>query len=156
MWPFSRRQPDINLLPPLDDEGQRWGVSQGSVDGPPLIVRYNESAHAWRGHRELPIKLGFAIPVNSAAGPGLPDAAENQQLNQIEDVILREVRSRTRGIHALTLTTGRVKEIVLYIPRDIDIKSIHEAICAAVTTHEVQCLAVVEPNWDSFRQLAPR
>jgi hypothetical protein len=54
------------------------------------------------------------------------------------------------------LTTGVMKEFVFYIPRDIDIKAIHESIQAAVSTHEVQCMAVMEPKWDSYVQFAPR
>jgi hypothetical protein len=156
MWPFSRRQPDIKSLPQLGDDDQRWGVAEVGSPDSPLIVRYNETARDWNGHSELPIKLGFAIPVNSPNPSGLPDPDENQQFDEIEDIIAREIGSQTPALHALVLTTGEMKEFVFYIPHGVDIKAIHEAIRSAVTTHDVQCLAVIEPGWDSYRQFAPR
>jgi hypothetical protein len=155
MWPFSRKQLDISTLPKLSDHSQSWGVAQANVDSSPLIIRYNESARRWLGHPELPIKLGFAIPLNSPNEGGLPDPDENEELNDIEDVVVSEIESRTRALQAMALTTGVMKEFVFYIPKGVDIKSIHEAIQAAVATHEVQCMAMNEPKWDSYRQFAP-
>jgi hypothetical protein len=65
MWPFKRKQLDISTLPKLSDDSHIWGVAQADVDSSPLIIRYNESARSWVGHTQLPIKLGFAIPLNS-------------------------------------------------------------------------------------------
>ena len=151
MWAFSRKMRDISSLPAMSDEGRPWGVTQGVFDGSPLIVRYNESAEDWIAHPELPIKLGFAVPLNAPQENGLPDPAENEQLNDIEDVIVREVAERTVGLHALVLTTGTMKEFVFYIPEGADIKTIHETIQQMVSTHEVQCMAVKEPKWDSYK-----
>ncbi len=155
MWPFKRKQLDIATLPQLTQDSHSWGVAQAEVDSSPLIIRYNESAQSWVGHSELPIKLGFAIPLNSPNEGGLPDPGENEQLNDIEDTIVREIEARTRALHALALTTGVMKEFVFYIPRGTDIKSIHEGIQTSVATHEVQCMAINEPKWDSYRQFAP-
>ena len=107
------------------------------------------------GHSGLPIKLGFAIPLNSPNENGLPDPDENWQLNDVEDVILREVEAGTKGIHVLALTDGTMKEFVFYIPRGADIKKIHEKIQESVSTHDVQCMALEEPKWDSYRQFTP-
>jgi len=155
MWPFRSKRPDISTLPRITDESQSWGLAQADVDSSPLIIRYNQSAKDWAGHPELPIKLGFAIPLNSPNQGGLPDPGENEQLNDIEDVVIREIEARTRAVQALALTTGVMKELVFYLPRGADIKSIHEAVQAVAATHEVQCMAVNEPNWDSYRQFAP-
>ena len=95
---------------------------------PLSIIRYNETAKDWSGHPGLPVKLGFAVPLNSSNEVGLPEPGENEQLEEIEDVILREVEARTIGLHALVLTTGTMKEFVFYIPRGVDIKSIHEGV----------------------------
>ena len=155
MWPFKRKQPDINSLPSLSDDHHSWGVAEADFDSSPLIIRYNESAHSWVGHSDLPIKLGFAIPLNSQSEHGLPDPAENDQLNEVEDIIIREIALRTHGLQALALTTGVMKEFVFYIPRGVDIEAIHEAIQAVVDTHEVQCIAEEEPGWDSYKQFSP-
>lgn len=153
---FRRKQLDINMLPPLSNDASTWGVAEADLGSTPLVVRYNESAREWIGHSELPIKLGFAIPLNSPNEGGLPDPDENAVLGDVEDTLAREVESRTKGLHALVLTTGVMKEFVFYIPNGVDIKAIHEAAQAAITTHEVQCMAVVEPNWDSYVEFAPR
>jgi hypothetical protein len=106
MWPFKRKQLDIATLPKLSDYSHSWGVAQADVGSSPLIIRYNESARNWVGHPELPIKLGFAIPLNSPNEGGLPDPEENEQLNEIEDTVVREIEARTRALHAMALTTG--------------------------------------------------
>lgn len=105
MWPFSKTPRDIKLLPGMSDDTQTWGVAQANYEGSPLLIRYNEAAKDWAGHAGLPIKLGFAVPLNSPNEGGLPDPAENEQLEAIEDLILREVEARTTGLHALVLTT---------------------------------------------------
>ena len=152
MWPFKRKQLDIETLPPLSSEDSQWAVAEAAYDSSPLIIRFNESAGEWKGHPELPIKLGFAIPLNSPNEGGLPDPDENLQLNDVEDVLVREIEARSRGIQTLALTTGTMKEFVFYVPQGVDIKAIHEAVQAAVSTHEVQCMAVMEPKWDTYEQ----
>ncbi len=128
MWPFTRKELDIKSLPSLSDGGHRWGVAEADIDSSPLVVRYNQSARNWIAHPELPIKLGFAIPLNSPNEGGLPALDENEQLNDIEDTILRIVDSRTPALHVLALTTGVMKEFVFYIPRGVNIESIHNSI----------------------------
>jgi hypothetical protein len=155
MWPFSRKLKDIGSLPAITDPSHTWGVAEGNYNGAPLIVRFSQSARDWCSHPGLPIKLGFAVPLNSPSEGGLPDPNENRQLNEIEDTIRGEVAGRTKAIHALVLTTGTMKEFVFYIPLGVDIKSLHEAIQAAVPTHDVQCMAVKEPKWDSYKEFSP-
>lgn len=155
MWPFSRKSLDINTLPPISSESFSWGVAQAGYDDSPLLIRFNETAKDWQGHPELPIKLGFAIPLNSPNEGGLPDPEENEQLNEIEDLITGEVGSRATGIHALVLTTGEMKEFVFYISPGADIKTMHETLMQVVSTHEVQCMAVNEPKWDTYQQFSP-
>jgi hypothetical protein len=55
----------------------------------------------------------------------------------------------------MTLTTGVMKEFVFYIPSGRDIAGLHSALRAEVPTHDVQCMAVKEPNWNSFREFTP-
>jgi hypothetical protein len=155
MWPFSPKPKDLSTLPAISDASHHWGIAKAGNDGSPLLIRFNKSAEEWVGHSGLPIKLGFAIPLNSPNENGLPDPDENRQLNDVEDVILREVEAETKGIHVLALTDGTMKEFVFYIPRGADIKKIHEKIQESVSTHDVQCMALEEPKWDSYRQFTP-
>lgn len=151
MWPFSSKPKDIRALPKVTDDAQPWSVAMVRVDEKPLIVRANGLAKKWKAHPELPIKLGFAMPLNKPNPAGLPDPEENLVLNGVEDAILAAVESRTIGFHALTLTNGEMKELILYIPEGVDIQSLHEHLRQTVTSHEVQCLAEVETAWETFQ-----
>lgn len=146
-WPFSKKHPQLNIPPQAQ---QRWGVAQGRY-GDRLLVRFNETARELAGHPDLSIKLGFAMPFNRPNEGGLPDPEENVQLAAIEDLIVHRVLSGEVGLHALTLTNGVMKEFVFYIPPGRDIAGLHSALRAEVSTHDVQCLAIKDPDWNSFR-----
>jgi hypothetical protein len=152
MWPFSRREKDLNALPTISSDEHRWSIATADYDDSPLLVRINSSAKKWLGHKSLGIKLGFAVPLNSPNEGGMPDPEENQQLNDVEDVILREVEARATGILVLVLTTGTMREFVFYITDDADIATIHEVIQKSVSSHEVQCMAVKDPTWEAFKE----
>ena|SRR6476660_2932895 len=151
MWPFSKQ---LRPLEPSEDQ-YRWSVAQGDYRGAPLIVRCNQTAGDWVGQPGLSVKLGFAIPLIHPNPVGLPNPEENAELGTIEDLISHEVLSKTRGVHALTLTTGMMKELVFYIAPGADIAKLHESIQSHVTSHDVQCMAVEEPNWESYRAFVP-
>jgi hypothetical protein len=149
MWPFSRRKQDIACLPKI---GQEWAVARADYAGAPLIVRYNQTARNWISHPDLPIKLGFAIPLNNPNEHGLPDPDENSQIDAIEDLICGEVSTKATGIQALVLTTGKMKECIFYINPSADIADMHASIQQQVSTHKVQCMAVKEPGWDTYKE----
>lgn len=155
MWPFKRKTRDLSELPPMSSGEGEWGLAQVMLEGAPLILRYNSSARHWAKHPGLPIKLGFAMPLNTPHEGGLPDPRENEQLSDVEDAIIREVEARTPAIQVLAITNGVMKEFVFYIPPNVDIKSIHEAAQAAVSTHEVQCVAEHDPKWDTYFSFTP-
>ena len=149
---FSRKSQPLNLPP--DDE-QRWGIAQADDGGNPLIVRFNETARDWIAHEGLTIRLGFAAPLNRPVPGGLPDAAENAQLLEAEDVILGIVQPAVAGLHVLTLTDGHMKEWVFYVAAGADIARLHADIRSQVKTHDIHCLAVNDPQWGSYRQFVP-
>lgn len=135
-------------VPPL--ETQRWAVAQVDVGGDPLIVRSNEAARELAGHPALPIKLGFAVPLNRPNEGGLPDGDENQQLAEVEDLIAARVLASAPGVHALTLTSGVMREVVFYVTPGLDIVGLHASVQESVPSHTVQCLAVEDPGWQSY------
>ena len=148
MWPFSKSKEKLDIPP---EEEHEWGVAQGKFDGAPVIIRYNKTAARFAGHSDLPLKLGFAVPLNSPNDGGLPDTEENAELDVIEDLIDRKVMAATRGVYALALTTGLMKEFVFYIAPGADIAILHEEVRNQVSSHDVQCMAVEERKWESFR-----
>jgi hypothetical protein len=152
VWPFTKKSRKLDL--PAADQ-QRWGVGQAEDDGAPLMVRFNQTAGEWAGHADLPIRLGFAVPLNHPNEGGLPNPAENAELFAVEDVICRHVSAKALGLHALTLTTGVMKEWVFYVAPGADIARLHEEIRSQVASHDVQCLAVEDQRWDSYRAFVP-
>lgn len=154
IWPFRRQSRNMSTLPALTDDAHEWGVAQGEFEGAPMIVRYNVSAREWMEHPKLNVKLGFAIPLNQPNPGGLPNPDENLQLQQIEDRILEELAAHATGIQALAITNGEMKEFIFYISEGADIASIHETLQTEITSHDVQCMAVREPAWDTYRDFA--
>lgn len=151
-WPFSKRRGKLDI-PPEDE--QLWHVAESGYEGERLIVRFNEAARKLSGHPDLPIKLGFAIPFNRPQQGGFPDPGENQELAAVEDIISSRVLGGIVGVHAMTLTTGVMKEIVFYIAPGLDIARLHAGLREEVATHDVQCVASSEPDWVSFRRFVP-
>jgi hypothetical protein len=124
-------------------------------NGAPLLVRHNETAGQWAGRADLPIKLGLAVPLNRPHPGALPEEAENALLLEVEEVISRHVLARATGFHALTLTNGVMKEWVFYIAQGADIAALHAGIQAEVASHDVQCMAEEDPQWDTYRSFVP-
>jgi hypothetical protein len=152
MWPFSRRPKDLSALPTITSDSHTWAIAEANYDQSPLLVRINTSAKEWSGHSSLTIKVGFAVPLNSPNEGGMPDPEENHQLNDVEDAIIREVEAKAKGILVLVLTTGTMREFVFYVTEDADIGAIHKAIQNSVVSHEVQCMAVKDPKWETYNQ----
>jgi len=152
MWPFSKSRQELNDLPPISSDAHVWSIAEATYDDAPLIVRFNSGAKAWQGCKSLPIKLAFAVPLNTPNVGGLPDPEENRVLSDVEAAILHEVEAASKGILVLVLTMGTMKEFVFYVPAGVDIGAIHEAIRRRVSTHDVQCIGVEDPAWEAYTQ----
>lgn len=130
-------------------------MARGSHAGSPVLVRYNSTAAAWVGHPDLPVKLGFAIPLNSPNPGGLPDAEENQQLGVIEDLIVAKVSEAARAVLVLVITSGEMKEFIFYVEQKEFIPQLHQDLQNSIESHDVQCMATMEADWVTYRQFAP-
>ncbi len=150
MWPFSRKPLDVAKLPSIDSDRYQWQVALIESDDGPLIIRKNTTAKKWAKHPALPIKLGFAIPLNSPNEGGLPDPVENERLDEIEDFIVKTLAVDAIGLQVLTITNGVMKEFIFYITDGLDIGSIHNRLQEQCTTHEVQCIAQRETDWETY------
>ena len=124
-WRFSKKRREVRMLLV---ERQRWSVAQANNGGAPLLVRFNHSARDFVGDPNLPITLGFAIPLNRPHEGGRPESEENEQLLAIEDLIVTQVLAAGTGIHALTPTNGVMKECVFYVATDLDIAGLHASV----------------------------
>lgn len=151
---FRKSQPPADLSVANGDQA-RWSLGKAKNDTGLMLIRRNQSAEALIGHPDLGIKLGFAIPFGVQTEGDFPDPEENAQVSDIEDQIMSAVAEATTGVHVLTLTDKICKELIFYIKPGADIATIHERLLADVTSHEVQCIAEHDPDWDLFRQFTP-
>ena len=148
----SNSPPDLSEA---NGDQAQWSLGKAKTEGGLLLIRRNQTAQALIGHPELAIKLGFAIPFGIKTEGDLPDAEENAEVSQIEDQIIACVAENTSGVHVLTLTNTTCKELIFYIKAGADIGSIHKRLMGAVTSHEVQCFAEHDRDWDLYRQFMP-
>jgi hypothetical protein len=143
------------VIKSLAKSEHKWAIATIDSGNSTLIIRYNLTAKDWLAHPDLSIKLGFAIPLINPTHEALPQPSENSQIDQIEDIIRHEVLTTVIGLHALSLTTGHMKEFVFYINPTPEIGKIHTRIKQQVQTPDVQCMAIREPDWDSYRKFTP-
>lgn len=139
----------------LDSLEDRWLLGEVAITDGTLFVRLNQAAEPFIAHPHLGIKLGFAIPFNSPPEQGLPNPNENEMLAELEETICDGVYAAATGIHVLTLTAPEAKELVFYVADGADIGALHESLRAQSNTHDVQCLAVRDPDWESYREFLP-
>lgn len=146
MWPFKKHL----HIADLTDDNDKWSVVETSTADGPMVVRINATAKRWAKHPALNIRVGFAIPLNQPNPHGLPESAENFAVNLMEDTILSQLKSFGPAIQALSITTGTFKEFVFYIENGDSVANIHEKLKAEMTSHEVQCMAVRDPDWTVY------
>jgi hypothetical protein len=137
-------------LEDLDDRDDNWTVAEGTHGDGPMLVRLNTSAGRWAGHPELGIRVGFAIPLNQPNPGGLPDAQENQVVGELEDRIVALLKAAGPVVYALAITTGVFKEFVFYLKHGESIGPVHDQLRAEVTSHQIQCVACRDPEWDVY------
>ncbi|MEM8639959.1 MAG: DUF695 domain-containing protein [Cyanobacteria bacterium P01_G01_bin.54] len=134
----------------------KWIAGKLDYDGELLFVRYNLTAERWMENPEFSVMLRFFVPFNDNIG--LEDKLLNKtsQVNLIEDIIREVVFSSITSIHVMCLTNSMMREFVFYVTEcedtDQKVKEIHQRISQKVTSHEVQCMAVCEPDWRSYKR----
>ena len=132
----------------------QWILAKSETEAGLLMIRVNVAARKYSGDPRLSIRLGFAISFKRQTGTDLPEPDENEALWKVEDEIRRTVAEHANGLHVLTFTNARMKELVFYIQPGTDIASIHQALMESIISHEVQCKAVRDPDWEIYQQFA--
>jgi hypothetical protein len=150
MFRFFKKRPDPSQM---FADGQ-WRVSEGEYDGDPIIVRFNAILKPFAGKTDHNLKIGFAIPLNNPNPGGMPNPEENDQIAAIEDRINVALQEKGSVVPALVITMGTFKEFVFYAKPDLDVKSAHEQLMTEITSHEIQCIARIEENWETYKEWA--
>lgn len=150
MWPFGRRWPALERLPPEDT----WSLGRGESHGRPLRVRINDSARAWAGHPALPIRLGVGVVLRAPDEDGLPEAAESGQLAAIEERIFAAIQAAGLGRVVLVITAGGEREFVAQVRDAGAAEAAVAEVRARTTTHELHVASEPDPRWRLFGRLA--
>ena len=128
---------------------EAWAVYEGADAGLPLMARFNTGLKRSVGHPDYGIRIGIAVPFNDATEFGFPATTEHERLHQVEEQI--EALARGRAVLAGVITTGGMREFILYTSSGEWIEGFHQALRSGVATHEVQMIAETDPNWELYR-----
>jgi hypothetical protein len=85
---------------------------------------------------------------------GLPDAEENRVLGALEERIHALLKAGGPVLHVLAITTGSFKEFVFYLRDSDSIGPVHDRLRAEVSSHQIQCQAYRDPDWDVYAAFA--
>lgn len=124
-----------------------WMVITGTHAEKPLIARFDTSAEQLKGRYS--IQVGVAIPLNDPTPDGFPTPEEDEQLGKIETTLMR--KADEHSVLAGVITTGGMREFVLYTNSSVWLEAFHEAMKAAVSTHQVHVIGKNDPNWAVYR-----
>ena len=143
---FKRTEPEPGGPIKIADD---WQLSEGEYDGGYIVTRFNRGAKVIAGKPAYGIQIGVAVPLNQPNEHGLPGDVELGQLAAFEDDL--DARLAGRAAFVGVITTGGMREFVLYTGSGDWIPGLHEELRSALPTHEVQMQAQTDPKWSVYR-----
>jgi len=132
----------------------KWAVLEGTNSGKVMFVRRNDAARGLSKHPEYHFRVGVALPLKAPNEHGLPGAAESEELNAIEDMLVPRLESEQRSLLVLTITTGGMREFVFYTRDRQFAQSVLEELRTEVSSHELQAYIEDDPGWQAYNQFA--
>lgn len=124
-----------------------WMVLSGMHEENPLIARFDTSTEQLKGRYS--IQVGVAVPLNDPTPEGLPTVEEQKQLDRIESTLVR--KAHEQSVLVGVITTGGMREFVLYTNSSTWLEAFHETMKAEVTTHPVHVIAKNDPDWSVYQ-----
>jgi hypothetical protein len=122
-------------------------VITGTHDEKPMIARFDTSAEQLKGRYS--IQIGVAVPLNDPTPEGWPTPEEDQQLGKIEAKVVNQAAEDS--VLAGVITTGGMREFVLYTNSSTWIEAYHHALEEDITTHSIQVMAKTDPDWSVYK-----
>lgn len=126
-----------------------WYIYRGGDARGPLHGRFDHDARPLAGSPEYPIQVGVAVPLLEPGLDGLPQEHELPALDEIEKVIVGI--AETDAVLVGVISTAGVREFVLYTGDGEWLEAYHNALSAAIESHEVQMMARRDPEWTIYR-----
>ena len=122
-----------------------WYIYRGGDAHGELHARFDHDARSLAGRPEFEIQVGLAVPLLEPGPDGLPLEHELPDLDAIERVVVQEAGDR--AVLVGVISTGGVREFVLYTGDGQWLEEFQGAVSAAVETHEIQMMARRDPEW---------
>ena len=126
-----------------------WYIYRGGDARGELHARFDHDAAALAGSPLYEIQVGLAVPLHDPGADGLPLDEELPALDDIERVVVEQARDR--AVLVGVISTGGVREFVLYTGDGQWLEEFQGAVSAAVETHEIQMMARRDPEWQIYR-----
>ena len=126
-----------------------WFIYRGGDAKGPLHGRFDHDARPLAGSPDYPIQIGIAIPLLEPGPDGLPQEPELGTLDDIERTIVGIAEGD--AVLVGVISTGGVREFVLYTGDGEWLEGYHDALSAAIESHEVQMMARRDPEWTIYR-----
>ena len=129
----------------------QWALASGTREGKPIITRFNMGLRALMGHPSFTKQIGIAVPFSHPRDDGLPASEEGQQLSDLEDEIRRRFTVGNESLFVGVITTGGMREFVLYTSNEVGAISKAQQLARETTHHEVQFVINDDPEWSVFK-----
>jgi hypothetical protein len=142
------KRPEVDTTP--HEIADAWELSEGEYDGRRLITRFNEGAKVVMGRPGYSIQIGVAVPFTAPTEEGMPSDVDMEALEAFEEVVID--RAASRAVLVGIITTGGMREYVLYTGSGDWIEGFHHELQAALPSHDVQVMAQQDPKWSVYRQ----
>ncbi len=150
MWPFTQKKPLSPDKLPLPD---RWTLLKGQRDGKPMLVRTHVGYLEFLGVTGFEHQVGIAVPMRHVDDSGLPTAIEAQDLNAIEDAICSVFEPEYESLFVATITTGGVREFLLYTRNPEEMKRKFKLLGDRIATHKIHLRVQPDKDWQIYSNL---
>ncbi len=132
-----------------------WSLSEGRVDGLPLIVRMRSKLPA-QPDREIHQHLIIISWPYAATGSGMPQDEDNQLHTQFEDALEKANQSRDFGVQAACITGNGLKEW-RYYTHDTDefMAGLNESLIGH-PVYPLELQVFKDPEWNALSELLPQ
>jgi hypothetical protein len=127
-----------------------WTVASGDSEGKPIFVRLNTGAAAVSKQPALAHRIGIAVLLRAPDASGLPTADESATLSQIEDAVAAALRVGHESILVVVLTTGGMREFMLYSAAPQNVEAAVETVRAQFPNYQIQFYVEPDADWDGY------
>jgi hypothetical protein len=149
MWPFKRKTLSPDRLP-VDGP---WSIAKGERSGGAMIIRTNTGYRDYGSVLGYEHQVGIAVPLRNPEATGLPGAAEDAVLGDMEDIICSYLEEQAESLFVAVITTGGMREFVFYTREPHRVEQRVGELRQRITSHEIQLMIQLDKTWRVYAQL---